>query len=947
MKTNFKKSLLSVSIFAILSGATMVQAAETTSTDKENVAKKKESSIEVIEVVGTRGSLKRSMNAKRFSDQVMDGVSAEDIGKLPDNNIAEALSRVVGVSMSRADGEGEFVSIRGMAPGLSQVTLNGQSMANSNGSAISSNASSSRSFNLNNIASEMVGGIEVFKSPTASMVEGSVGGTINLKTRSPISSGDKAVVSVRADYNDNVSRNNYNDSKDAFGSGVNLFLNKVNDDETFGASVAVSYFDRTTQRNAFETRGWALQTAEINDKTKGASPFVNSYNEDGTLKRAGASDTDVYHLHDFRSNFRTDQRERLNVNTKIQWLISDELDFTADALYSRQKRNFISTNWDVNLSDSNNVLKNTLVTAIEDIYIDGENVVKQTSSPGAKTKLGNFTQSGFDRDYDDETLAVNLALDYFISDNWIITPKLGYSQATGLRSDINPIFGAQVDDLGYSLANGSYIVEAILPTDAAGITAMLPENSTLEKMNYKNWDVEDKQGYTQIDVSADLDNDYISSIEFGARYNIKEKSNITKTQKIESDIKIANDGKSLLLSDYSNYNVVDNMLDNAPVNGWYVPDFDKLDAAWGYLNDPEEIPEESYTITESVAAVYAQANISAEFFDIPVRGNVGVRYVDTRIESSSMRTYSKNKETGITPPATPTENKTDYQDVLPSINLAFNLSDELILRAAAAKVMARPNHADIAPVIKEQSAAYDDFGDATNSGKYKIGDPELKPYRANQYDLAVEWYFDSEGLLSAGIFYKDIDTFITTRTAVVESDTVIPPLGFDNTDITVERPINGTGGVVQGFEISFQQAFYMLPEPFDGLGVAANYTYNDSDTELVNNVTGELMSLPGLSKDTANFMVYYEKYGVSTRLAYNYRSSYFSKFSWSEEALYIDSYNQLDFQLGYEFTKNMSINFEAKNITGENVYEYVGNPSRAYAVRDNGRTYSLSFKYSL
>ncbi|OUR84799.1 hypothetical protein A9Q75_01350, partial [Colwellia psychrerythraea] len=116
MKTNFKKSLLSVSIFAILSGATMVQAAETTSTDKENVAKKKENSIEVIEVVGTRGSLKRSMNAKRFSDQVMDGVSAEDIGKLPDNNIAEALSRVVGVSMSRADGEGEFVSIRGMAP---------------------------------------------------------------------------------------------------------------------------------------------------------------------------------------------------------------------------------------------------------------------------------------------------------------------------------------------------------------------------------------------------------------------------------------------------------------------------------------------------------------------------------------------------------------------------------------------------------------------------------------------------------------------------------------------------------------------------------------------------------------------------------------------------------------------------------------------------------------
>lgn len=915
MKRTFKKTLLSVSILAILSGTTIVQAAETSATAEvekkasaSKAKKKDDKGIEVIEVVGTRGSLKRSMNAKRFSDQVMDGVSAEDIGKLPDNNIAEALSRVVGVSMSRADGEGEFVSIRGMAPGLSQVTLNGQSMANSNSKSITSNGASSRSFNLNNIASEMVAGIEVFKSPTANMVEGSVGGTVNLKSRSPIDAGNKATITARADYNENA---------DAAGGGLNLFLNGVNDDETFGTSVAVSYFDRTTQRNSFESRGWALQKK---------APYVNEYNDDGTLKKAGVSDTPVYRIEDIRANFRHDERERINVNAKAQWLISDELDFSVDALYSRQQRDFISSNWDVDFRDNDK-----LIVDMDSIVIDGENVVSQIASANNKTgKNFNHEQTGFDRAFDDETIAVNLSLDYLLNDNWTITPKIGYSQATGLRDDINPLFSTKVQNLGYSLANGSYMPEIIYPTDADELAAMNPENLQLDIMNYKSFEVEDKQGYAQLDVSTDLDNDFISSVEFGARYNQIQKTNQVFQDKIQADILEVNGGTQIVLSDYSNYTVTDGMLENAPVDAWYVPDFDKIDQEFGHLVDKQEVQRENYEIKESVAAAYVQANIDAEIFDIPVRGNIGVRYVDTTIESSAFK-FLADQDPALT------ESEKDYQDVLPSINLAFNFKDDLILRTAAAKVMARPNHADIAPVFREIRS-----WDAEDGGKYIVGNPDLDPYRANQYDLSAEWYFDSEGLLSAGIFYKDIESFITTRT----ESTTLPGIG-DGTPYEVTQPINGEGGVVQGFEISFQQAFYMLPEPFDGLGMAANYTYNDSETELINNVTGEFMSLPGLSQDTANFMVYYEKYGFSTRLAWNYRSEYFNKFSWSEEALYIAAYDQLDFQLGYEFTKKMSINFEAKNITDEQVYEYVGNPSRAYAVRDNGRTYSLSFKYVL
>ncbi len=911
MKLTFNKTLLSVSILAVLNGATMVQAEETNGEKEANISKamvKDGSGIEVIEVVGTRGSLKRSMNAKRFSDQVMDGVSAEDIGKLPDNNIAEALSRVVGVSLSRADGEGEFVSIRGMAPGLSQVTLNGQSMANSNSKSISSNGASSRSFNLNNIASEMVAGIEVFKSPTASMVEGSVGGTVNLKSRSPITAGNKATVTARADYNENA---------DATGGGLNLFLNGVNDDGTLGTSFAISYFDRTTQRNSFESRGWSLQNK---------APYVNEYNTDGTLKKAGVSDTPVYRIEDIRSNFRTDERERINVNAKVQWLISDNIDISLDTLYSRQQRDFISTNWDVDFRDNDK-----LIVDLDSIVIDGENVVSQIASANNKAgKNFNHEQVGFDRFYDDETMAVNLLLDYLLSENWTITPKVGYSQATGIRDDINPIFSNKVQNLGYSLANGSYMPEIIYPTDAGELTAMNAEHLKLDVMNYKSFEVESKQAYAQIDVLVDLDNEYVKSIAFGTRYNETEKSNQVFQDKIQTDILAANSGTQIVLSDYSNYTVVDGMLENAPVDSWYVPDFDKIDQEFGHLVDKVEVQRENYDITESVAAAYVQANIDAEFFDIPVRGNAGVRYVNTQIESTAYQFLMAQD------PALIAAEK-QYQDVLPSINLAFNLKDDLILRSAAAKVMSRPNHADIAPVFREIRS-----WDSDDGGKYIVGNPELTPYRADQYDLSAEWYFDSEGLFSAGIFYKDIESFITTRTET----TTLSGIG-DGSEYEVTMPINGKGGVVQGFELSLQQAFYMLPEPFDGLGMAINYTYNDSETELINNVTGEFMSLPGLSQDTANFMVYYEKYGVSTRLAWNYRSEYFNKFSWSEEALYIDVYQQLDYQLGYDFTKKMSINFEAKNITNEKVYEYVGNPSRAYAVRDNGRTFSLSFKYRL
>ncbi|TRX53945.1 TonB-dependent receptor [Thalassomonas sp. M1454] len=938
MLDNYKKSLLALSIFTIIQGTAAAQESEPKTDEAQQQANQEKNTeadeaetagIEVIEVQGTRGSLKRSMNAKRFSDQVMDGVSAEDIGKLPDDNIAEAISRVVGVSMNRAAGEGEYVSIRGMDPGLSKVTVNGQSMANGNaGSMNVATDGSSRATNLNNIASEMVGGIEVFKSPTANMVEGSLGGTVNLKTRKPIAVGNKGTVSIKADYNEL--------SEDT-GPGANLFVNRVNEDETFAVGATVSYFERTIRQNKMLSRGWALQD-EDNRYTRGLP-----YSE---LEDFGDG---VYRLENIGTQTIEDSRERLNASVNMQWQPTDTLDVNLGVLFANQTRDRLSSDVYADFRDND-----YLAVRKDSVVIDGKNVVSQINDqqngasdpytgeayPAGHPYLGkaskyNFTQVTYDREYEDETLGVNLSVDYQLSDDVLLSTAVGSSEATLTQNQTQANFGNSTNGLGYELANGSYMPEVIYPTEPEELDAMLPQNALLEQYKLKNFYTENTQEYIQADIDWELDNDYFRSIEFGVRYERGQKDYRTDTNnatgaentEYKEQIKELNGGEYANLDDYGNYIHVDDLLGNAPFDSWYSPDTKLLNSLYGDIREFYDIIYETYEVIEETSAAYTQANISSEFFNIPVRGNVGVRYVTTDIESSA-----NTREEGASEWVWTTIEH-DYYDVLPSLNLAFNLSPDFILRTAAASVMSRPSHGQLSSSYRP----------ATNEGQvvFKLGNPNLSPYRANQYDLSAEWYFNSEGLLAAGVFYKDISDFVV-RTI---ENRVLPGVN-DGWPVDVQQPVNEDDATVEGVEISYQQAFTSLPGAFSGLGTAINYTYNDSETQLVNEVTGEFMTLPGLSKDTFNASVYWEKYGVNVRLAYNFRSEYFRQFSWSGEAVYVDDYDQFDLTAGYRFSKALSVNFNARNLTGEKTYEYVGDSSRAYTVTDNGKSYNVTLKYN-
>ncbi len=841
---------------------------------EENSAEKVADGIEVIEVSGTRASLKRALNAKRFSDQVMDGISAEDIGKLPDNNVAEALSRVSGVSLNRADGEGEFVSIRGMAPGLNLVTLNGQTMSSSsNGSGNPGDFGGSRGFDLNAIGSEMVSALEVFKSPTASMIEGAIGGTVNLKTRRAIEVGDKLNIAVKGTYDDTA---------DEYGSGASAFLGTVNSSETFGVLASLNYFDRTTQRNSWESRGWTQ---------KPLSTYVDGLDPN--------ADEDVWLIEDIRSNFRNDDRERLSGNVSFQWLPAENIDVNLGGFFSNQERTFMSTNWDVDIGKSNPKF------AADSVVVDNGNLVS-----GQFTSKAKFEESGFERLYDDKSSAINLTVD-IEQGNWMFTPAAGFSSSESQLDWLWGIFRSNLTQgaVGFELPNGSYSPVVNYDQNEPNI---LPENMAMNQVQFRHMLVEEDKNFAQFDVDYDLEHDFFSSIELGVRVSSAERSLDYQNTKY----------KAKPAPSYSDYHIpvsVDGMLSEAPVSSWDRPDFDKLEADFSQYDTKTVDPSKEWSIEEDILAFYVQANFNGELFGKAVTGNIGVRQVET---NNDIMGYQLPESGEVL--ARKVSN--DYNDTLPSANFNITMSEDVIVRLAAAKVMSRPDYAKLSPTLKE---------DVNSPGDFNGGNPELEPYRANTFDVSAEWYFNPEGLLSLGLFYKDVESFVTTAT----EDGLIDPDVNDGQPYSLKQPINGEGATVEGFEFSYQQAFN------NGFGVVLNYTYNDSDSTDINPDTGETLPLLGLSEDTYNIIAYYDKAGINFRLAYNYRSAYYDKFAATSEAHFIDDFGQLDFGASYVILDNLTVSFNATNITDEVSEEYVGNSSRGYAVRQNGSRYELGMAY--
>ncbi len=848
--------------------------------------------VEEIVVTGIRRSLADSLAAKQFADALTEVVSAEDVGKFPDKNLAEAIQRVPGVVINREFGEGERVSIRGTAPNLTRTLLNGHALATADW-FILDQLNTTRSFNYLMLPSDIIGQVEILKSPQANVEEGGIGGVVNVKTRNPLDLDPfRLYVTAQAAYTDQA------EETDPHLSG--LFSWK-NDDETFGILAAAVRQERNIRRDGVEVLGYFTADAD-----------------------PGPGTQDVLVPSLIGSALFEQERIRTGGNIAIQFRPSEDLEFNLTALQSEFTADNIIQNylaWGIRAIGNGGTLTNATI-------VDGTAVAGTIESLNGGTEDFGAVYDAIQRDATTESRNIDLLTSVTFNDRWSGSARIGYTDAKG-DTDNQPFveFGAPASfdyDLRGSAPQVSY--NNLDPTDPSDMTFIF---SSLNEI--KN---DDEEIYTYLDASYEMDAGWVSSIDFGVKATAHERAlvfNITTYGDFHVPLNTtpaAAFAGPLTPSDFLSDIAAPNTLDAY----WQINRAATRDLLFANLANSGRIlyPQQSFSVDEDVLGAYVMANIDAE----PWRGNFGIRIVETDQTSRGNVTSPTGAVQNAFGNFDPVTVDRSYTDVLPSVNLVYEQNDSLLYRFAAASVMTRPDFTDITPRANLNPGAL------TGTS----GNPDLDPFRANQVDFGVEWYSDNQDALSAAVFYKDIESFITDSpvdrvlqlTANSPPNAACTPSGntpnlFD-CPFTINERTNGDGGRVLGAEFGGVWTFD------SGFGVQANYTYADSEAD-----NGD--PLPGASEHQFNVTGFFENNSFSARLAYTYRSEFFITFDRSTQ-LDQDSLESLDASVQYSINDNWAVTFDAVNLTDFEIEQFAGSSVRPRAVYDNGRLFWLGVRLS-
>ncbi|MCG9753736.1 TonB-dependent receptor [Shewanella insulae] len=819
--STFKKSVLATNIALLMSGAVSVSAlaaeadAEAVNTDN----------IEKIEVRGLRASMKASINAKRFSDAVVDAVTAEDIGKFPDGDVGESLGRIPGVSVNRQFGQGQQVSIRGASAQLTRTLLNGHSVAST---GWFDQQAIDRSFNYSLLPPEMISGIEVYKSSQADITEGGIGGTVVVKTRKPLDlEANTLFLSAKGDYG------TVSEETDPALSGLYSW---ANEDETFGVLVSAAGSQTDYQRNGIETLlGWG----EIVPTT-----------------------------------FQQD-RERTAYNIAAQYRPTDNLEFGLTVTSLDLKANNANTS----------------------IFLfptqQGVSTCNQTNAAGVCTDITHTGEGGFAwaqtwaREAEMSSDTYDLDFKYE-GDNFTLEGRVGNTKADGgtsLTSNYGNSIGQPGDFAGHYDATGEKILIDIANKsfDAGDFNDQLATAGWALKKQPNT----DEETYAQVDLTFPVDFGAITAIKAGVRY-----ADHDVTQ--QTDAVIVGDIVAKDASEYYSGTISSGAGFTLPKPNFDAMIRDAKASVDGFTRDKSGYG----TLNEKNLAAYAMANFEAE----GIRGNFGLRFINTDVSSDY---YALSRPEGEYADELSTD-KSSYSDVLPSINVTFDLAPDLLLRTTAAQVISRPNYSELfaTPTLPG-------FNDGTpGNEKLVTGSVALNPFKATQADVSIEWYFGGEGLASLTYFIKDVSSFISTRQELNQQIGIIDPnTGEDNW--TVSEYYNANGGRIEGVELQLQDSFE------NGLGYSVNYTFADAGSP-AENYPDKVGVFSDSSKHTVNLVGYYEMDSFSARLAYNWRSEYMMRelpgFYGNRQH---QDYGSLDLSMNYSVTDWMDLTFEAVNLTEE------------------------------
>lgn len=968
-----QRTIIALAIATLLGANAHAQEASTDKEKDKEKEKKEVTELDRVQVTGIRGSVYRAQDIKRDAETFVDSVTALDIGALPDRSVTETLSRIPGVTIDHflSVGDPEHFSAEGtgvQVRGLTQVRseLNGRD---------SFSASGGRSLSFQDVPSELMAGVDVYKNQKADMIEGGLGGSVDLRTFMPFDfEGSRLGMSMsvnKGDFAEGVKP-----------SGSILYSNRWNTGAgDFGILVDIAHSELATRTDGMFVRPFF--------KTANSDLDGDGTNEQLWLPRGA----------DWRTlNY---ERERDGAYVALQWRPNDSVEVFATAFQSKYDEL-----WNEDAIFVSNDPLQVALDASQPYELDG-NVFKS----------GRLTQSGgvpMGTDIrashrESKTSDYSVGVKWTINDNTELSSELQYIRATTKSLDSTVSLGLNVPYIDVDLSNGlpSIGVDQQFTADPGnyywGFTMDHRDNNEAKELAWR------------ADLKHRFDNAFVDSVKFGVRMTDRDAHSIDTGYDWQPVFQTWMQGGALpsgvplpglnlsstVNSSLTHLNSFNNFYrgDANTPGAFYAP---VLATALGFPNSYLDIhgaaapyysccygqitprnltdPQWGNVQNEKTYAAYAMLNFAVDALRLD--GNFGVRVVRTENSADGYRVYpnvpyAPYLGNGQIEPIT-AENS--YTDVLPSVNVKWELASDLIMRFAASKAIARPNFSDM--------QAYEVLGAATKSGITPPDDgstlpvedldltgssydnPYLTPMKANQFDLSLEWYFDPDhgGMTWINLFYKDIKDYFRRQTEQV----AYPGVDGNSYNYVITRPVNVGTAKIQGAEIGWNQFFDFLPAPFDGLGMSANYTYIDSSTKVPNDPTvvptdtdgSTFGSLPadGLSKNAYNVAIFYEKGPWQVRFAYNWRSEFLLSVgpngyngSYTVDnvttdwklPVYSDDFGQLDGSVFYRFSDHVQLGLEMNNLNNaeqRTIMQQNGATSRVTSWYVNDRRYALTLR---
>jgi TonB-dependent receptor len=982
-------------ISLVLSGATLALPLQAIAQDATSAPESQE--LEEVVVTGFRGSLNTAIAAKRSETAAIDVIASEDIGKFPDSNLAESMQRVPGVALSRSDGgEGRNISVRGLSAGFTKVRINGMEGAAQTGSSdIYGAGNNGRAFDFNVFPTEIFSQLAVRKTASADVEEGSLGATVDLKSPSAFDYPDQNVFSI-------TGRGLYNEVSEEVDPRVSMLFGTKFFDDTFGALATFSFQERHTREVGYSAVdilhfgtnannigtatapillpfctpiGWTLtgpspvpgsrgatgtDCSTGNGRTSDLAAFTEVYNRTNTAIRDAAGNLvpggGAFHPRLPRFVNSEQDTERAGGSISLQWRPTENTSVSLDGLLSRYQQER-RDNYILGLSFGRNLSNNGQpMVSIRDVEFDEDGSMTYGLFDGVDVRseglvdqfVSKFEQLSLDANHQindafsvhayagrsintwDGPLRFQTFMDAIDTDNFSVDFRGGRRV---------PVLG-----FGFDVSNPSNFAYAPTPdgnqTVLGGFSLQgkpqqnITANNTFELDG--SWQMSDSW---KVKVGAQYRESHYSS------HGSNPLRNATLTQALPAGTTIADISTQI--------SGLDELFGSGAPSSWAAIDLHRWHDVFNIDSIPtctSECGAAQSKIFEDVKTGYIMFNFdSGDRWGIPIRGDLGVRYVMTDQFASGIIPTAAPATSIYTSFGAYNEVERDYTDTLPAFNVVLELNDNLLARLSGSKVMSRPELANLAPTAGVTAT--------TRTGN--VNNPFLEPIRADTFDVALEWYFSEGSLLSVAYFYKDIESYIQRITSQVPyrelglPDSLLDGTPASPTDIfTVGRFENTPGGPLKGYEINAQVQFSFLPSFWSNFGVLGNYTKVDADIQYFLSVGGPptTAQLVGMSPTTAAGTLYYENDKFSVRTTAAYRDKYFRAIPASpgSDVRGDLSTTYVDAQASWFVNDNLTILVEAQNLTGERSTLYIDDTRENTLFQTEiGTTYTLgaTFKF--